>query len=267
MLEAVLPTDSVANLAEGLREHYAPYEGDDPALKGHSILKVNSHSSGFGLENVLALKNSLLNAKSERTAAKELLAKFGDLTPDQAVALAGQVEELKTKLEKGTDKDKVQAAVNQATQELRSTFENEKKSLTETLASRERAVGDLLVESVAASALAKLGGNPTFLMHHIKSQTKVEWEDGKPVAHVIDPNTGTVRPSLQSGNHGPMGVAELVETMSTQDEFKGAFAGSQASGSGANNSQGSGSGTSNSDAAMADMSPEQRLVNYHRNKA
>lgn len=260
-LQAVL--DSVEGLPEPVAKEYRKGTSEE-GLEGKFVLDVTAHSTGWALENVTGLKNSLGHVKGERDTAKNTLGLYGDVTPQKLQELQTELTELR---KVGKDGDaKIQAQVDQKIAEVKRAIEQEKQTLQDEVDSRNHTIESLVIDGQAKAAILELDGNPDWLLHHVKEQTKVVWVDdpktGKkvPEARVLDlanPGENNFRITLKQGSTNPMDVPELIETMKGDDRFKGAFKSEAPGGTGSQSSStnqgGPGSDTSN-------MSPTDKMA-------
>lgn len=264
--------DTLDGLHELIRKEYRKGTAEE-GLEGKFVLDVKSHPSGWGLEPVVGLKNTLSKIKGERDQLKKKLDLFGEVEPESIVALRTELEELK-KL-KDDSPQKVKAQIEAQVQEVKKKLDLEIAERDGRIKKRDQAIERLLIDSVSTQALQKFGGDPLLLLPHIRDQVKVVWENEQPIAQVIDPkNPATVRVTLKQGSTEHMPVDELVELMSKDDRYKRAFAGSGAAGTGTtgtrNGTGGGANGNRNSTVLQnqdgQELSPVERLKQYHREK-
>lgn len=230
-LKALLST--LDGLPEGFAEHYVQ-DGDTYRLQ---VEAVNGHS----LEDVAGLKSALQKEKDNARKATERLKVFEDIDPDMARIAISKVDEMKN----WTPEEEVQKKIEAQVASLREKLEGEATKKDERIAhlssSLERAIKKY--EIAAALSDPEVKGNLTLLEPVLERMLKVEEVDGRFELRVVD-ETGTVRASMQQGDHGPMGTKELALELRDKPMYAPAFEGTSASGTGAGGSGGGGRGSS-----------------------
>jgi hypothetical protein len=116
-------------------------------------------------------------------------------------------------------------------QQLQARHGEEVKRLTERTTTLTSALEGKMVDAEASAAIAAAKGIPTLLLPHVKQSVKVFEEDGRFIAKVIDPVTGT--PRIGDAKGSPMTIIQLVEEMKASEVYGRAFEASYARGSGA----------------------------------
>jgi hypothetical protein len=270
-LAAIL--DSVDSLNEVLKGEYRPGTKEE-GTEGKFVLDVTPHASGFALENIQTLKNSLGHVRVERDNQKKLVTAFGDHTPETIQAALTELEELKQKLADSPTNDKSKAQIAAAVKQVSDKLTGELTTAGTQLESHKSVITKLLVDAAALTELNKpeIKGNPNFLLPAIRDQVKVVWEDDQPVARVIDRATGGDRITLQgSGSTAPMQIPELIGLMMQDNDWKAAFGGSQASGPGSGKKNGIENTGSGADGEVKvgeqGSNPVDRLKSVYESKA
>lgn len=255
--------DVLEDVDEAFRGEYREGTAEEK-LEGKHVLDVTSHSSGYSLENVRTLKDSLGHVRDERDTAKATVESFGTYKPEDFKLLTTKLADSTQALKDGGQVS--EAAIDSAVNELKTLHESELKDKDGENDRLTGVIDKLLIDSVATAAIVEKKGNPFLLKDHVRKQCRVEWVDGEPVARVMQPdNPKGNRVSLEQGSTAPMAIPELVGIMMKQDEYKPCFAGSGATGTGATGSGGGGSGHA-TNSEIAKMSPEEKMT-YGRKQA
>lgn len=221
MLKAIL--DTLDGIDENLATLYTEQDG-------RFYLQVEA-TDGYALENVQGLKSSLQKERNTAKALGKQLASFDGLDAGEARTA---IEQLALGSSKNADETKAQ--IDALKNQLGKKHGEEIEALNNQLSAMTDQMSHELIKSKAIEALAKHGGNAELLMPHLMSQTKLEENDGRYSAVVID-NNGDVRISSQANSMDNMTIDELVTSMRASDTFAPAFTGSGATGSGASGSQ------------------------------
>lgn len=236
-LAALLATTAHAALADPLKGEYrAPTDAEiaaNPSLKDHMILDVTP-TSGYGLDNVDALKSNLGAANTRAEKAESAAAKFKDLPADAAARLE-KLANLE-KIDPTKEADKLAEAKFEAMKgQLIQNHEAEKTDLNKKAEFLTGHLDQAMRVQAATSAIAEAGGNPDVLLPHVLGQTKFEIVDDKPTVKVID-SAGNARVGDSAG--GPMTLSQLVDEFKAKPGFDSLFDASGKSGGGSSNSGG-----------------------------
>ncbi len=204
-LRAVVSEDEFGGLNEAFQAEYKKQEN------GTYILDV-SPVDDFALENVRGLKSALNAERENREKLESSMKAFEGIDAQNARASIQKIDELNNLNERHSfEKAKLQDKVNSLSRQLE---------------------GDR-IDSVATKAIAAQNGNISLLLPHLRSQTRmIEDDGGKQVIQVVDLD-GNVRMTGESGKTTRMTIDELVAEMKESDDFSCAFAGTDASGTGA----------------------------------
>lgn len=231
MLRAIVSKEEFEKLEEAVRALYAPLDGSEDRF----LLQVTP-ADGFVLEDVSGLKSALQKERQNVEAANTSLKAFEGLDPKKARDALARIEEI------GNWKpdDKVKETIRQREEQLTAKFDADLKVERDAREAAEGEVKRLLIDSAATEAISKAKGDVDLLLPHVRSQTRVEAENGRFVARVIDPKDGSVRISMEPRNQDPMGIPELVTSM--RERFPAAFEGAAARGTGAAGQDGGGAG-------------------------
>lgn len=213
--------DKLDDLPEGLRGN-AKAEGDKFVVtdmpKGWAVDDVGGMKHSLGIERTLrkeaeqALKayEGIEDADAARKALEQM--KAGSLRSSK------EIDEFRKQLE-----DKVAADLSK------------KDQLANGLTKQLR---EMLVDKAITEAIAKEGGNLKLLLPIVRGAVKAETSaDGVFAVSVVD-EQGKELVSRVEGSTKPMGIAEFVNGLKSQAEFRAAFSGSGIGGSGAAHANG-----------------------------
>jgi hypothetical protein len=211
--------DSIDDLPDPIREHYAAGTGD---LAGKFVLSVTK-VGGMELSDTASLLQGIAR---ERTAAKDLrekLSGFGDITSKQA---REALEKAKGAKDWG-DREKQLIQIHQ----------DEKGRLQKKVDTITGQLKESLVRSRAQSAIQEANGNVNLLLPFVEQRVKItETTSGRHVAEVLD-DEGRARIDAKGD---PVSISSLVEEMKTQEVYAPLFSGAGARGAGSQGSEGAG---------------------------
>jgi hypothetical protein len=228
-LKSIVTAEEHAKLADPLKAEYTQVaEGDH---KGKFMLTVEP-ISGFALEDVTGLKQTVSNLRTEVDTTNRKLKGFEGLDP---AAVRKQLSEYDKMVKDGPPEERAKAIAAAREAELVTKHQRELEQREAALATERSFTDELLIVASATEAITQHKGNVELLMPHVMRHAKVIREEGKkPRAAIIDAKTGNERITTKSGSTDPMSVAELVAEMKNLTSFAPAF-GSGMSGSGAGN--------------------------------
>lgn len=217
---------SLDEVPESLRGEYA--EIKDGPRKGKFVLSVEG-AEGYGLDDLVALKETLSKERKIRSEYEGKLKAFGDLDAAAAREAMAQLEKLKGAL----PKDQVDQLVQSKIGEFKAKAEAERAELEKRLEQLDQSRRALAVRSEAMRALAALKGNPDLLLPLIERVADPVWQDGQDLPSVrIKDADGSHMVTRKSGSTDPMGIEEYVTVL--RDKYPQAFEGHGNTGSGAN---------------------------------
>lgn len=178
---------------------------------------------------VAGLKANRDDALADKAKARDLLAKFGDITPEEAKKLAAE--------KKKAEEEAARAVGDFDT--LKAKLEKDHQSQVEQMATErdgyKTSLEELLIEKAAVDGITEAKGFPKVLKPHVVEKMKlIQGEDGKHMAVILDDNG---QPRLRKEAKTAvdyMPVSEFVASLKNDDEFSHAFQGSGASGGATN---------------------------------
>lgn len=240
---ALLPfADSLDAIPEPLRAHYVEREG-------RYVLDVTP-AEGWALEDVAGLKRTLEDRKGREKEARDRLARFEGLDPDEARAAIARPagkdsEESRTKLRA----------------ELEEKHQRERQLLEARAANFEGQLKSKLIDAEAARLLASEGlrGSYELLIGPIRNRVQAEvGDDGAITVRVLEADKSTQMYATRGSKVEPASIEDLVRSMKSDAQFMRAFDGSGATGGGAGGAgRPNGNGHNKSD--LSGLSPEARL--------
>ena len=186
-------------------------------------------------ETVAGLKANQAELIKEAKAAKAKLAGYEGVDPEKYKQLEAAAAEADRK------KAAAEGDFKSLEQQLVKKYEGEKEVLSGETKRLRGSMEKYLVDSAAATELARHSDSPKMLLPHIRAQMKVVEHEGEFYARVIDAN-GNVRIGAGQGST-PMSLTELIEEMKQDKEFAPAFRGTGSSGGGASKSNAGGGGS------------------------
>lgn len=214
-----LVADSLNDLPEGLR---------DAAKQEGSVFVVAGLKDGWAIEDVKGLKSALVEARSERDAAKAAAKAFEGLDPAAAAEAREALEKLKAGQLKGSKEiDEWKAAVEKK-------VADERAKLEARLNARTAALRERMVEGELAPVIARLGGGDSIddIITLAKRYIRVDEDDAGNLKHSIVDASGKPRLAKKSGSSDPMGFEELIAEMRDASSTRGLFKAPAAGGSG-----------------------------------
>jgi len=212
-LHAVL--DSLDDVPEPLRGLYVQSDGGKFRLDAEGVEELVDTSG---------LKSALEKQKREAKAAKEALAKYDGLDPEEYRRLKEAAEAAETQ------KLQTEGKWEEMKERLTKSFEKEKEALGTELTKRDRVIENLTVENELNAAIEKAGVLPEHrkavrALLKMEAKPSVVWENDTP-----------------RGVMGDVAIAEYVESWAKTDEAAHYLPSSGAGGSGAKGGGGGGGG-------------------------
>lgn len=244
------------DIPEGFRDHYAEQDG----MFVLDVEPFQSDGKLFALQDVAGLKNTVSSTREEvRELQRKLKAYDGIEDPEAARSAMAKLDELGD-LSKLTDKDKAKMANEAALKDLREKHANEVQTVAQERDSYLQQLQETLVDSAVREALSEAKvTRPKVMFPHVKSRVRMVKDEntGKLVARVVKDDGKTEQISMKADSDGPMGLAELVDTFRSDDDFKDLFPGADATGIGVKNDKGGGAGNKKTGNEYSD--PTERL--------
>lgn len=230
----------VENL-EIVPEAFRPLYGKDKAADGkHAVVGDLQPIASAILGLNKSLKAAREDAKKKPTVDLTPLAEFGD-APDKILAsFQAKIKEVETRLAEG-GKVNIEKIRNEFAQAHQTELN---KRDTRNTALQNQLYG-LMVDQSATLAIAEAKGAPELVLPFIRSQVKVQEEDGKFNVYVVD-GSGDRRYSAATGQ--PMSIKELVAEMRSDKRYGRLFDADAPNGGGM--TPGGGKGKPNNPAAV-----------------
>lgn len=210
----------------------------EEAFRGLYVEKDGKfHLDADGIEDTSGLRSALAKERKRADDAekqKKAWERSGK-TPEEIEALiAAQSEREQTEAEKKGEWDKLKAQMNTA-------HEAALKAKDDQISAMRRTLEKHLVDAQATAAIAAEKGVPDLLLPHVQRHVKVVEKDGEFVVQVVGADGG----QRVKGDGSPLGIADLITEMKTNEIFGRAFEGSGQSGSGTPPGNGGGGNPSN----------------------
>jgi hypothetical protein len=233
MLKAQITPGEYATLSDSDKAHYPT--ADNKGNYTADIQKVG----GLALEDVGGLRSALEKTRNEKSQFIDKLKSFEGLeNPDAARDAIAKLEDMKS----WTPETEVQARIDAQITDLKSKYETDLTAANEKLSIAELGFERYLIEGAASANISKVAPKSLkVLLPHVASQLGVFEQDGEKVV-LVKGSDGNPRITTLAGQTGNMQVAELLDTMSKEDDYATVFPGSGATGSGI---AGSGTGAGN----------------------
>lgn len=216
-----LVADKAEDLPEGLRAQ-AKQEGDRWV--------VASLPEGWGVEDVSGLKSTLSAERTARKTAEKALTAYEGI--EDAAAARSALEQMKAGSLKSAKE--IEEFRKQLEEKVAADLAK-KDALAQGLTKQLR---EVYVDKAIAEAIAKENGNLKLLLPVIRGAVKAETTADGTFAVAVVGEDGKELVSKAEGSTKPMGIAEFVSVLKTQPEYKAAFSGSGAGGSGATHASG-----------------------------
>ena len=232
--------DSLDAVPEALREHYVERDGK-------YVLQVTPQD-GWALEDVAGLKRTLEDRKAREKDARDKLARFEGIDPDEARTAISRPA--------GKDSDEARAKLRA---ELEEKHARERKILEERAANFEGQLKSKLIDAEAARLLASEGmrGSYELLIGPIRNRVQAEvGDDGAITVKVLDPK-GQQMYATRGSTVEEASIEDLVRSMRDDAQYMRAFDGSGATGGGAGGAGRPGGNGHKSD--LSGLSPQARL--------
>lgn len=213
---------SLDDVPEVMREHYKD------RTEGGYVLQVEA-VSGFSLEDVSGLKDTLSSTREKLRKNREKLEAYGDLSPESAKDSAQKVIDMAN----WTPEEKVQQQIKAREQQLMERHSKEIRDRDTKLDNLKTSLEKNLITTAASAAITRHKGVPELLLPVVQRSVRMVEHNGEFIAQVIDDRTGDPMISRKSGSTDPMSIDEFVEGLKSTPEFGRAFEGVGATGSGA----------------------------------
>lgn len=254
-MEGIL--ESLEGLSEEMQKEYTKNE------KNEKFYLIVTSSDGWAFEDVAGLKSALGAEKKAKQDALAQLKPFKDFDLEAAKDAMAKVEEMSS----WTPEQKVTDKMDSMRKQIAAEHVKELAARDVKLKKYEEEYHKVLITSVATAAIAKKEAKVRGLMPHVKMATRVVIsENGIATVEVVD-EAGNPRVGDAAGN--PMTVKQLIDEFEQDDDLKGMFPGSGATGSGAGGPA-PGSGTpppSKLSEIDQSLPPQERLKIARRKKA
>ena len=206
-------------LSDAIRAEYKA----DP--NGGFVLDVIP-KDGYELSNVTGLKTALETERTNARTLNERVRQFGDIDPAVAREAVAKLDEIKN-----FDPDKkVSEAIKVREQEIHRQWSGKVTAAETTNKALMAQLNAELVTRAAVQAISSAKGNVDLLLPHVTSQLQMSQQGDGFVVRVVGRDG---RERVGGPNGEPMTIAQLVETMRSQDAFAPAFAASTSGGAGA----------------------------------
>jgi hypothetical protein len=227
--------------------------GEDGKVAGAAEILTDALPTGWGIENVAGLRQSLADERGARKAAEKALKAYDGI--DDADIAREAVSKMKAGTLKSRDEidaykleiEKKMAKDLAAAHTERDTF---KKQLEETL-----------VERDALAAITEAKGNPRLLMPVVRAAARIERNgDGKLHVALVGED-GKPLITKKAGSSDGMSLSEYVSTLKASPDYKAAFSGSGSGGAGSNSQSGGAGKAGNANGSIPDPGEFFRLAN------
>lgn len=197
-------------------------------------VEIDDKKRVYGMEDVHGLKKGLNDERTSTTDLKKQLKRFEKIKdPDEAIAAMAKIVAM------GKEPD-VEAKMKAQIETVKKQYEEKHKveldGRDEKYSAMSKKFDRMVIHDSALTELSNhelVKGGSKFLLLAIKQQTRVvENEDGSREARVVDPSGDgtTYKTAIATGKTGFMGIGELVDSMSKDEEYAALFAGSGISG-------------------------------------
>lgn len=209
------------------------------------------------------LKKALDAERKAKADYEKALKGFEGIDPEEAKRLKAEAEQIAA--DKLKSKGDWETREKQLKDQLAAELKKHQDQYAGELAKGEerekllrRSLEDHLVTAQATAAIAAAGGSTLLLLPHVKSAVRVVEENGQFVARVIGEDGN---PRIADVKGTPFSVANLVEELRANSAFAGAFAASNAGGSGApSNTAGNGGNKTISRSAFNQLGEAQKAA-------
>ena len=193
-----------------------------------------------GVEDVTGLKSALERERTEAKAARKKVEAYGDLSPDDVVALkADKAERERRDAEAKGEWKKLETQLTENHGKVLKAYEGQVAELT-------TALEDEMIVARATEAITKAEGSVKLLLPHVRASVRVvKGEDGRRKAVVVgeDGKTPLLKKDAKQADQ-VMEIGDFVLALRESDDFSGAFKPVGGSGSGAAGSGAWGGGAS-----------------------
>lgn len=217
--------EKIEDVAEAVRGEYKPVKVGD---KDVFILDVTP-TDGYELDNVNALKTALGKERTNRERLERDVIKFKDIDPEKARDALTRLAELEA-IDPTKEADKIANTKFEAAKAQLLAKHTQDMDAANAKSTKYRTkIDHLLIDSVAATAIAGAKGSIELLLPHIQRNTRVV-EDGDDFKVEVIDKEGNVRIGDSKGQ--PMTIEDLVAEMRSSDTFGRAFEGDGQTGGG-----------------------------------
>jgi len=202
------PVEDLSVVPEAFRPLYAPEKATDGK---HPVAAPFQGLASAVLGLNKSLKAAREDAKKRPTLDLAPLAEFGDSPEKIAEGIKAKMKDLEIKLTEGgkVNIDKIRSEFAQAHQGEITKHMNRSTALQSQLYA-------VLVDQAATLAVADAKGAPELVLPFIRTQVKVQEEDGKFNVYVVD-GSGDRRYSATTGQ--PLSIKELVAEMRADKRY------------------------------------------------
>lgn len=214
------PVESIDKVPAQFQKLYADKPGEDGKFTVNPEFNAVAEAlNGFNRSN----KTLRQQLKDNKPTDLSVFAEYGD-TPEAIL------EGFKAKLTEagGAKGAEVQKQIDAAKQSIAEANKKELEKRDQRNQALQGQLYNLIVENAATAAIAELKGVPELLLPFIKTQVKVNEENGEFKAQVIDAQ-GEVR---YGATGSPMTIKELVQEMKAQEKYGRLFESEAPAGSG-----------------------------------
>lgn len=221
MLKLVI--DKLEDVDEKVRELYVEKESEVGGVK------KKQYVLDAEIEDTAGLKSALDKTRNDLKAAKTAAAKWDKLgDPEKAAAALAKVETLEE--EEAQKKGKW----DELKEAMKLKHADELKAVNEKSAAKDKHIEKLLVDQVLSKAFGEAKAKPSSIMKKLvplaKPNIKVQYENGEPVAVVVDEKGN---PRIGDGKGSPMTIEQYVAELKADPDYGTDFEATGTSGSGA----------------------------------
>jgi hypothetical protein len=223
---AKFQVSDLKDVPEAQRPFYVESEDDE----GNTIFEFNIDAATRKLGDFDKTVDQRQTARKELSELKALL---NGKEPKEMMARLVELETAEK--ERSKDKATKKGDFDKLKQELDAEHEKEKTEWAQERKELHQAIEDALIDTQAMSELNAKGAKAKALLPHVRSAVRVvRLENGKRVVRVLDPESSGDEESYRTWfkTSEPMTIANLLEEMAEDDEFKPLFPGDEGAGAG-----------------------------------
>lgn len=242
---------------DGIAQHYEQ-RGDYWFLRVEPVtMQLDGKEVHYSLDDTGGLRNALADRKARQTTAST-----------RAETLETELSAAKDKIKMLEDAEPDAKAASKHKSEMEQLQSKHKGEIeardkrNDSLKGEVRRLGLDSAVDAGLTDVAKDGANAKLLRPHVMSALDIleDKETGR-FNVIVKGKDGNARLSLKEGSTAPMGIGELLETMSKDETYEGSFKGASAAGSGANGG-GKPPGSNSGGAQDANLSATERLKRF-----